>query len=263
MIKRYFALRVDLESYKGIKYGLPNILDLLAEFDLKASFYLVMGGESNLIELLRYREKIKGERKIKVYTLKEKLRIALFPCDFVTKNLNIIRRILREGHELGIHGWKHRAWTRALDKINIEEHIKKAKQKYIKLFSQIPISFAAPGFRTNMEVIKLLDKYGFKVISDLPGEKPFKIKGTNIINVPVNICGNDNMPIIESLTQKRYNDDKIVTHLVHKIKKTKYSVMYIHGLFEGMNKIELLRNLFLKLKKNNINIRRIVDIAKL
>jgi len=109
-----FTLRVDLESKKGISKGLPTLLDLLRDYDIKASFYLTMGGEPNIFDLLRYRKKLRGERKIKIFTKKEMLRIIFFPEDFVRSNREILKRILKGGHELGIHGWKHRAWGRGL-----------------------------------------------------------------------------------------------------------------------------------------------------
>jgi len=126
-----FTLRVDLESNKGIKKSLPKLLDLLKKYDIKASFYLVMGGESNIFELLRYRKKLThaDERKIKVWRFRDKIRMVLLPKDFVKGNKKILRRILEEGHELGVHGWKHRAWTRGLDKIDVEKHILKGEEK--------------------------------------------------------------------------------------------------------------------------------------
>jgi len=51
-----FSLRIDIESKNGIKNGIPALLKLLRKHNLKASFYLTMGGESNLFELLRYRK---------------------------------------------------------------------------------------------------------------------------------------------------------------------------------------------------------------
>jgi len=75
-----FTLRIDLESDKGIKEGVPRLLDLLKKYNIKASFYISMGGESNIFEILKYRNNLKtsGERKIKVWSLKEKIRMAFF-----------------------------------------------------------------------------------------------------------------------------------------------------------------------------------------
>jgi len=114
-----FVLRIDVESNKGIKEGIPKIIDLLKRYNIKASFYLTMGGESGIFDLLKYRKKLDGERGIKIFSKFEILRMAFFPKDFVENNKNILQRILNEGHELGIHGWKHRRWTRGLEEINV------------------------------------------------------------------------------------------------------------------------------------------------
>ena len=86
-----FTLRVDLESDKGIKKGVSKLLDLLKKYNIKASFYLTMGGESNISEILKYRSNLKtsGERKVKVWSLKEKIRMVFFPRDFVKGNKKI------------------------------------------------------------------------------------------------------------------------------------------------------------------------------
>ena len=70
-----FCLRVDLESQKGISKGLPKLLDVLAKYNIKASFYLVMGGESNIFEILMNRGNVPGasERGINVFSFFEKI----------------------------------------------------------------------------------------------------------------------------------------------------------------------------------------------
>ncbi|MCX6749288.1 MAG: polysaccharide deacetylase family protein [Candidatus Pacearchaeota archaeon] len=264
MTKKIFALRIDLESFKGIKKGLPKILDLLKKYRIKASFYIPMGGESNILELIRYRKELSNatERKIKVLSKIEMLRMVLFPKDFVRENQKILRRIILEGHELGIHGWKHRAWTRGLEEININKHLDLAINKYKKIFGVYPDSFAAPAFNTNKKVIEILDRKKILVISDLEGEKPFKIKGTGIINVPITINGENNSPIIEYLATKGCSDNEIINYLKEKIKENKLATIYIHDIYECVNKISLLENLFVFLKKNKIQVKTIRQIAK-
>ena len=258
---KVFALRIDIESDKGIKFGLPKILCLLKKYNLKASFYLTMGGESNLFELLKYRKKLKGERKIKVFSFLEKLRMIFFPGDFVKNNHVILKRILDEGHELGIHGWKHRAWTRGLEKIDIKMELIKAINKYQKIFGRKPVSFSAPGFNTNREVIRFLERQGLKVISDLPGEKPFKIKDTKIINIPITLKGRNNSPLIESLAAEGYGDEEILKIIKKEIMKRNLSTLYGHCLFECIKKIKLMEDLFIFLLQKDIKVKRIEDIA--
>ncbi len=253
-----FTLRVDLESDKGIK-AVPKLLDLLRKYDLKASFYVVMGGESNLLEILRYRGKITSsdERKIKIWSLKDKIRMVFFPRDFVKSNFNILKRILKDGHELGIHGWKHREWTRGLDKIDIEKTINKAVNRYNKLLNQKPISFAAPGFNTNQKVLEILEKRGIRIVSDFES-RHVRFYG-KIKNIPITICGERRAPIIEYMVSNGKKDLEILEFLKKDIKKKEIASFYIHGLFEARFKLNLLEDLFKFIKREKIKNKRIID----
>jgi peptidoglycan/xylan/chitin deacetylase (PgdA/CDA1 family) len=257
-MKKTFTLRVDLESDKGIK-AIPKLMDLLKKYDIKASFYVVMGGESGIINLLRFRKTLDSsdERKIKVWSLKQKLRVAFFPRDFVTSNLSILRKILNEGHEIGIHGWKHREWTRGLEKIDVEKTINKAIKKYIKLFGKKPISFASPGFNINEKVLAILEKKEIKFISDFEGSSVKKYR--KIKNVPITICGKNRTPIIEYLVSKNIGDEEIIKILKKRIKENSLASFYIHGLFEARFKLGILEEIFRFIKKNKIKNKRIID----
>lgn len=258
-MEKIFTLRVDLESFKGIKEGVPKLLDLLKKYNLKASFYLTMGGESNIFGILKYGRKLKssGERKIRIWSLKEKLRMVLFPRDFVKENKKILKRILKEGHELGLHGWKHREWTRGLEKINIEKSINKSIKKYVKIFRKNPISFLSPGSNVNNKVLEILEKNKIKFISDFPGEKP-KFYG-KIKNIPITIQGKNKTPIIEYLFSEGKNDEEILDIIKKEIEKKELASFYIHGMFEARFKIKLLEEIFKFIKRNKIRNKRIID----
>lgn len=258
-MRKTFTLRVDLESEKGIKLGLPKLLDLLKKYDIKASFYLTMGGESNIIEILKYRNALKssGERSIRVWSTNDKIRMALFPKDFVKNNISILRRVIAEDHELGIHGWKHREWTRGLDKINIEEKITMAKNRYLHLFGTNPISFCSPGFNTNEKVLKALDDEGIKFISDFQDKKVRRY--LNIKNVPMTILGENRTPIIEFLVGKGKGDQEILNTIKEMMGKEEICSFYIHDLYEARFKIPLLEEIFKYVKENKILNKRIID----
>jgi len=259
MQNKTFTLRVDLESDRGIKEGLPKLLDLLGKYNMKASFYIPMGGESNLIDFVMYRGKMEsaGERSIKVWTLGDKLRMILSPRDFVKKNENMLKRILREGHELGLHGWKHREWTRGLDKINVKERIIKSRRKYKILFGKDVISFCSPGFNTNLVVLKILRANDIRFISDFAGDEIKIYDGMK--NVPITICGNKRTPIIEWLVSQGKPDEEIILEIIDKIKTKRLSSIYIHDLFEARFKLDVLEEVFKFVKNNEIEVKRIID----
>ncbi|HTZ41684.1 MAG TPA: polysaccharide deacetylase family protein [Candidatus Omnitrophota bacterium] len=259
MAEKTFALRVDVESDRGIREGLPKLLDLLKKHNIKASFYLVMGGESNILEILKYRRNMtsSAERSMKIWTLKDKIRMALFPRDFAAANKEILGRILNEGHELGVHGWKHREWTRGLNQIDINNEITKAVSKYEKLFGKKPISWASPGFNTNENVINILNESGFKFTSDFEGEN-LKNYG-RLKNVPITICGENKTPIIEWMISQGKTDDEILQHIKRESNNHKIISFYIHDLFEARFKLDLLEKIFEFFKNAEIKNKRIID----
>jgi undecaprenyl phosphate-alpha-L-ara4FN deformylase len=258
-MEKTFTLRVDMESGEGIKEGIPKLLDILKKHNIKASFYIVMGGESNLLEILKYPGKkiYSDSRKIKIWSLADKLRMAFLPRDFAGENIMILKRILDEGHELGIHGWKHREWTRGLDKINIQKAIGKAISKYAGMFGKKPVSFAAPGFNTNSRVLEMLEKNGIRFISDFEGDAPQKYG--KMTNVPITICGEGRTPIIEYLASNGKNDAEIFDIMKKEIQKKKLASFYIHDLFEARFKIGLLDKIMDFLENSKIKNKRIID----
>jgi len=218
-----------------------------------------MGGESNLFDFVKYRTKMKsaGERSIKIWSMKDKLRMVLFPRDFVTGNKEVLRRVLDEGHELGLHGWKHREWTRGLNKINIGKKITLAKSKYIKLFGEKPISFCAPGFNTNPDVLDILREKEISFISDFEGSEIKTYR--EMKNVPITICGDKRTPIIEWLVSQGKTDGEIILEIIKEIKSRKLSSIYIHDLFEARFKLGVLEEVFKFIKNNGIEVKRIID----
>jgi undecaprenyl phosphate-alpha-L-ara4FN deformylase len=256
---KYFFIRVDVESERGIEEGLPKLLDLFMKEKIKGSFYLVMGGEANIFEILKNRTKMNfsGERKIKIWSMWDKIRMVLFPSDFVGKNEKLLKRIIDEGHELGIHGWKHRIWTRGGKYFDYENQIQKSIKRYKEIFKKNPISFSAPGFRNDLEITRELAKNGILYESDFPGEDISN--NGRIKNVPITINGKNKMPFIEYWVGEGKNDAQILEIFKHEKVDKKIVSFYIHDMFEGRFKIELLKKMIRLLKKDNFKNKRVVD----
>ena len=50
-----FSLRIDIDTRNGLVKGVPKLLDLLDKYDVKASFYIPMGKESNIFDVIKHR----------------------------------------------------------------------------------------------------------------------------------------------------------------------------------------------------------------
>ena len=283
-MNKIFGLRVDIETEIGIK-AIPNLLDILKKLEMRASFYVIMKPPS-LFQYIKYKRvpKIKPvlylkdefwEEKIKTekekfdlshrYSKLEKLEL-LFQRNFIKKNLPIFERILNEGHELGLHGLRHYSWNHAIYFVDIKNYIQEAIEYFENYFRFKPRSWASPGFKINKSALIWLDNFGIKVISDLPGNKPFKVKimekELKIVNVPITIVGNNNLPIIEWLELNNIPDSKKIEIIKDEIRKRELSTIYMHGMFECRKKLELLEKILEFVKKNEIIVKRIIDWMK-
>lgn len=261
-----FALRVDIDTRKCLRKGVPILLDLLKKYKIKASFYIPVGGESTILELLRHRKNEPPRETIPKLTKLELLRMIIAPKNFAEENKHILKRILREGHELGVHGWKHREWSCSLDKIDVDDRFSKMVKKYESLLGRKPRSFAAPDFKTNERVLQALDEFNFIVASDLEGDEPFHPKMGKItlkhVQVPITIKGENNLPIIEYLALKRRSDEEIVNTVIKEIERRKLATFYIHPSFEVLQKLDVLENILRYVHENDIKTETFLEIAR-
>jgi peptidoglycan/xylan/chitin deacetylase (PgdA/CDA1 family) len=117
------------EPYTG------QILDLLAKYSIKATFFLT------------------GEK--------------------VEQNPDIVRRIISDGHEVGNHSYSHKTMRcRPLKWLRTE--IEKADEQLLQAGACQPISFRPPFGRTSFLLISLLKKMKKKMILWDIGPKDYK-----------------------------------------------------------------------------------------
>ncbi len=253
-----FCFRIDIDSAYGLHNGVPKILELLRQLDMPASFFVVMGGETGLLDFLSGGKRVTtGAPGVKLPSW-EIARILLAPYNFAEKHIELLKQAKGNGHVVGCHGWKHREWTRGLDNLDVGERFSKIESKYVELFDVKPTCFTAPAFKTNKLVLNTLDKFGYEVAGDLDGKAPFRpVVGENKykhVQVPVTLKDRFTRPLIEGLHFDGYSDDSIVKIITEQITRQEsengFSCFYCHDVFEGITKINLLKDIltFVKLE---------------
>ena len=264
-----FSLRIDIDSRYGLLHGLPNILESLRRHDAKASFFIPTGGESSLYDLFRYRGGPRGAMGGVGLPKQEILRMALLPRNYAEENAGWLKdNLVAQGHELGVHGFKHRAWTRALGKIGAAEHVRLATSAFTRIFGFKPASFAAPAFRTNFAVLEALDANGFECAGDLHGEHAFhpivEGKRFNHAQIPVNLKQPSTDPLIESFSsQWGMSDDAVIGEVCRRIDAAgDYAVLYGHDYFEGAVRPQILDAVLAHVKKQGLQTKTMAQIAR-
>ena len=115
------------DSYKGVE-ALPKFLDLLKKQDLKASFFTT--------------------------------------ADVCIKYPDILKRIVREKHELGCHGLNHEMFWFKSYRTQLKE-IKKATDIIEKVSGIRPKMFRTPKFSVSGKTIQALEKVGYEIDSSV------------------------------------------------------------------------------------------------
>ena len=254
-----FSFRFDIDSLADIEIGVPKLIEMAKELDIRFTFFVNMGKSFNRKTIFSVKQSKRRfprhARTLGRLGLWRTLRTVLLNPDIGTFHKKYLFRLLDDGHELGLHGgMDHPLWQWKLDEMSkddINRLIRPAYERFTSLFGR-PNGFSSPGFRYNSDVLKLIDDYGFKYASDMDGEMPFIPEGFSSIQIPVNIKGADNSSIMEYLLTQGFDDKYIVSACMDEIFKRDMSVIYGHPAFEG--RAELLRDVLINAKDGGYDI---------
>ncbi|MCX7856522.1 MAG: polysaccharide deacetylase family protein [Deltaproteobacteria bacterium] len=245
---KVIGLKIDVDTFIGMKYGVPKIASLLSTFGIKASFYVPMGRDNTGRTVKRIFRKgfLKKARRIgvvKTYGAKTLLYGLLIPGPRIpNRNKSILKQILNEGHELGIHGYDHIFWhdrIKTLGFENTKRELEKAINTYKALLNVEPKSFAAPGWVTNVHALKLLKSYGFLYSSDTRGRFPFyPMMGGEVVRlmqIPTTL------PTLDEVIGIHGNEPETLVKYYESLLTDSINILTVHAEIEGKNWIEFLK----------------------
>jgi len=198
---KLIGLKVDVDTDEGMKQGVPRLLDLLNQFNVKASFFVPMGKDhtgwtaKRVFTRKGFLKKVSRVGVIETYGIKTLMYGLLLPGpEIAKKNKIILQRILREGHETGIHGFDHVSWHDHIHEWNGPRTgiiLKRACDVYEELLGQKARSFAAPGWMINHHALEFFEKNNFLYSSDTRGFSPFLPdmgdKNFSILQIPTTL----------------------------------------------------------------------------
>ncbi len=269
MKEKIFSMRWDIDHLFCLEKGVPNILSVCRDYSIKCTFFINLGKSLNLkewlfksftksIHKLTDTKSINIIKKIGYYNL---FKILMLNPDVGLRRIDILHRIIDEGHELGLHGaMDHMLWSRNIKNLpeaQINAILEEAKEKYTKKIEREIFGFAAPGFAWSAKTILCLERKGFAYTGDIEGNEPFYPEidnhKYNIMCIPVTVIGPDTVPIIEYYAAYGKNDEEITSITCNKISEKNFAVLYGHPSFEGL-KTGILSNIFRYVKENNYTI---------
>ena len=175
-------LRVDVCTHRGLRDGVPGILEVLRGARVRATFYVTFGPDASGLALLKllnpkFALKMLRTRAASTYGWATAFYGTLLPSPLVGAGLpDLVKRIRDEGHEVGVHGWDHRRWQDRLPKYDPDRlgaEFGRMMEAHRSILGAPPASFASPAWLLTKDLFDLEQKAGLSFGSDTRGVSPF------------------------------------------------------------------------------------------
>jgi len=243
------GLRIDVDTFRGTKIGVPNLCNIVAEHGTKATFFFSVGPDNmgrHLWRLIRpaFLWKMLRTKAASLYGWDILLRGTLWPGPVIGERLaDIIRSTADAGHEVGLHAWDHHAWQAHIDTMTAEgiyQSLNRGVEMLTQVLGRPPTCSAVPGWKCNDLVLKEKAKFPFHYNSDCRGESIFRpvVEGRELTQpqIPVTLPTYDEVVGRNALTDSSYND-----YMLALLDPAKLNVLTIHAEVEGIVCLEMFR----------------------
>ena len=247
------GLKIDVDTFWGMKNGVPCLLQTLKEFNLKGTFFLSIGPDNSgraalqLIKNPLFLKKMMRTNAPVLYGWKTALYGTLLPAPMIALSFpQIVRDIIAAGHEVQFHAWDHRRWQDELSGKSekwIREWFDKGMSGFEKLTGKKPSAFGAPSWLIDNRVLSIINEYKFDYLSCTRAKAPFIHDAINILEIP------SDLPCFEEIDAQ--NSVSIIYDL---LKDNKTHVLPVHAEVEGGIFQNQFRNLLEKALNTNIEV---------
>jgi len=247
MPETYLGLRIDVDTYRGTKTGVPNLQKILSANQLLASFFFCVGPDNmgrHILKLLKpgFLKKMMRSSAQNLYGWDIIFKGTILPGPVIGKKCSkVIHSIGLDAHEIGIHAWDHYQWQTHILKMSKEQifnTLKKGSESLESITGKRPVCSASPGWICNDEVLEIKEKFSFTYNSDTRGSHIFfpivKDQVLTRPQIPVTLPTYDEIIGHQGLSHANYND-----YLLSLIKPGQLNVLTIHAEVEGIHCLAL------------------------
>ncbi len=270
MLRKTIGLNVHVDTFEGMKHGVPRLLDLFEKHAILATFFVPMGKDHTGWTIFRaFRHpgllmKARRGNAAGAYGFKTLMRGILLPGpEIAKKNSHLLRRIVRSGHELGIHGLDHVYWHDHIKSMTREETeitLKRAIDVYEEILGTRPLSFAAPGWMINRHALAFFEEHGFVYTSDTRGVRPFfpRMGGRafNVLQIPLT------MPTLDEVVGLEGKDPRTLARFFLEKLDPGLNILAVHTEFEGNRWQPFIDEFMATSLRQGYRYGRLVDVAK-
>jgi len=253
------GLRIDVDTLRGTRTGVPNLIRVLARRGVRATFFFSVGPDNmgrHLWRLVRpsFLGKMLRTRAPRLYGWDILLQGTLWPGTVIgDRRPEPIRLAAGNGHEIGLHAWDHHLWQRrveCMDRGALLGQIQKGYRKLSDILGKPPACFAAPAWRVTPEALRVLDRFPFQYQSDCRGRTCFRpvIRDERLSHVQVPTT----LPTYDELVGRWCGPDTYNETLHSMIRPDRLNVLTIHAEVEGISGLSAFEHFLARAEKRRI-----------
>ncbi len=270
LIQKKLAIKIDVDTDRGTRIGVPNLLNLFAELNIPATFLFSLGPDNTGRAIKRifrpgFLKKVSRSSIVSLYGIRTLLNGTLLPSPHIGKrNQDIILATYQAGHEVGIHCYDHIKWQDGLatmTKKQVIAELEKAQQEFQRIFGFPAKTAGAAGWQANALSLAAYDDATFFYASDARGAYPFypRIGNTTFktLQIPTNLPTLD-----ELLGRPEFPIETLADYYLNRFISSTSNTFTAHAEIEGMKYLTWFKEFLLKAKAQNIQFIKIEDIAQ-
>ncbi len=264
------ALKIDVDTDRGTRLGIPNLMADCREFGVPACFLFSLGPDNTGKAIRRifrpgFFSKVSRTNIVQLYGVRTLLNGTLLPAPQVgRRNEEAMRAVRVAGFETGIHCHDHIRWQDHLHGMTLDEvraEFALARGEFRRVFGHEALTAGAPGWQSSAFSRTIYDEAGLLYGSDTRGTAPFfpRIDGHvfGTLEIPTTLPTLD-----ELMGRPEYPDEKIASHLFSLLRPEALNVFTLHAEIEGMSRRSIFRDFLGKCQNRQVGFVRLEDAAR-
>jgi undecaprenyl phosphate-alpha-L-ara4FN deformylase len=273
----HIGLKVDVDTLRGTREGVPRLTALFKKLGVDATFYFSVGPDHTGRAMRRvfrkgFAQKVARTSVLKHYGLKTLMYGVLLPGPHIGRKAGAVMRGVRDGgFEVGLHTYDHVRWQDFVagagddwTRIEFERGMNAFKQE----FGFFPQSHAAAGWQINAYALELEREYGLRYASDTRGYAPFwpmlKSGRSSCVQLPTTL------PTFDELLGRDGIEESNIAEAVFRLSESgqdarggNLHVFTLHAELEGMLLLNAFESLLRKWLVAGAQITRMATIRDL
>jgi undecaprenyl phosphate-alpha-L-ara4FN deformylase len=264
------ALKVDVDTDRGTREGVPNLVADLQAVGAPAAFLFSLGPDQTgraITRVLRpgFFQKVSRTSVVQIYGVRTLLNGTLLPAPHIgRRNAGVMRAVRDAGFEIGIHCYNHYRWqdyVQTMPLAAVRGEFEAARAEFLRIFGTPARTAGAPGWQSNANSRQAYDEGGLLYASDTRGGDPFfpQVGGKifQTLEIPSTLPTFD-----ELMGRPEYPDDKIVTHYLSLLRPDRVNVFTLHAEIEGMGRRQLFQDLLRRSREQGVEFVRLDTYAE-